>query len=168
MMCYSWKDKSDFYMLISAHRDGRLISNLIHHLGFKTVTGSSSRGGAQAIRQSIEVLKDKGSVGITPDGPRGPRYHLDTGTINIARLAKVDIVPATFSKTNQKIINSWDRLLFPLPFGKGVFIYGEPIKYEEIMDKQSDELVRSKLENRLIELGEAADLMCGHPPIPKG
>lgn len=167
MMCYSWRDNTDFYMLISAHRDGRIISNLIHHLGYKTITGSSSRGGAQALRGAIDVLHTKGSMGITPDGPRGPRYSIDIGTINIARLAKVDIVPATFSKTNQRRINSWDRLIFPLPFGKGVYIYGKPIKYEEIKDKKNYEWAAAELEKRLITIGEKADKMCGHPPIPK-
>ena len=165
MMCYSWKSKQDFYLMISAHRDGRLISKLIDNLGFKTITGSSSRGGSEAMRSAITTIKNKSSVGITPDGPRGPCYKAHDGIISIARLAQVDIIPATFSCTKRKIAKSWDKLIFPLPFGKGVIMYGKPIKYEEIKDKDKVEEARFELEKRLIDLCNESDKMCGHTPI---
>src|SRR5262245_3481081 len=60
--------KSDFWVLISRHADGRLIAEACRHLGFRVVNGSTSveRGGVEALRQMIR-LAGHGHIGITPD-----------------------------------------------------------------------------------------------------
>src|SRR5262245_58204779 len=59
-------------VLISEHADGEMIARACGHLRLKAVRGSTTRGGAKALRELVE-LKGKSPVVITPDGPRGPR-----------------------------------------------------------------------------------------------
>lgn len=127
MLCYAWQSKKPFYMLISNHKDGKLISKTMDCFGIKTVAGSTARGGTQALRQILTLLKEGNIVGITPDGPRGPVYTVSDGTIAIARIAKVDILPVTFITSRGKTFRTWDKFFFAYPFSKGIMMWGEPI-----------------------------------------
>ena len=129
MLCYAWQSKTPFYMLISAHKDGKLISKTMDCFGIKTVAGSTARGGTEALREILKILKQGHVVGITPDGPRGPAFTISDGTLAIAKLAKVDILPVTFATSRHKVLNTWDKFCFAYPFSKGVMMWGDPIKY---------------------------------------
>ena len=109
---------------------------------------------------SVKALKNGASVGITPDGPRGPRYQASLGIIVMARLAGVDILPVSYSSTKGTFIKSWDRFFLPFPFGRGVFVCGSGIKVAD--STKSDEELRQQLENSLKKLTQMADLYCGH------
>lgn len=159
MMFKSWKGDHKLHMLISNHRDGEIIANVNQKFGYGWIKGSTNRGGSQALREIFKVFRKRESVGITPDGPRGPRYKASLGVITIARLAKVDILPLTYSTTNGKIIKSWDRFFIPFPFGRGVFICGNPIKVSA--STQSDEEFRQQIEIKLNQLTKTADVICG-------
>src|SRR5260370_17073908 len=41
-------------VLISQHRDGELITQVMRHLGFRAVRGSSTRGGVRALKQILK------------------------------------------------------------------------------------------------------------------
>ena len=165
MMSFCWHHTSTVYMLISAHRDGQIITKSIGHHGIKTIVGSTSKGGSQALRSIMKVLESGHSIVITPDGPRGPRFKVNPGLIAIARMAKVDIVPGTFSTQRRVVWKSWDRLIFPLPFGRGVFVFGKPIVYAALKDKDATEDLTLELEQRLNDISKQADALCGHKPI---
>ena len=68
-----------FKMVISHHQDGELIAQTIGMLGFGSIGGSSSRGGVGAVRAMLRALKAGECVGVTPDGPRGPRMQAAQG-----------------------------------------------------------------------------------------
>jgi lysophospholipid acyltransferase (LPLAT)-like uncharacterized protein len=89
-------------MLISRHGDGEFIARTMERFGLDSVRGSSTRGGAAALREVARKLRAGGVVGITPDGPRGPRHRLQPGVVYAARLAHAPIVPVAFgvSKKN--------------------------------------------------------------------
>ncbi len=130
MLPYAWKFKgSPFYMLISSHKDGRLISATVSKFGISTIAGSTRRKGAEALLEIIKKSRQGATIGITPDGPRGPEKHVSEGTIAAAHLAKADLLPVTYITSHHKILNTWDKFLLPLPFGKGVFMWGKPIPY---------------------------------------
>ena len=59
-------------VLISQHTDGELIAQICQRLGIGVIRGSTARGGSQALLEMIRSAGD-GHLGITPDGPRGPR-----------------------------------------------------------------------------------------------
>lgn len=159
MMFKAWYSPHKLHMLISSHPDGEIIARTTQNFGFGWVVGSSNRGGRRALFNIIKVLKGGESIGVTPDGPRGPRYHASLGIIQMARLAGCGILPVSYSSTRGIFMKSWDRFFLPLPFGKGVFIYGPMIEVRESGKK--DEELRQALEDCLRDLTRKADLYCG-------
>lgn len=160
MMPLSWKKKEKINMLISEHPDGQLISKTVKHFGINTIHGSSSKGGIKAIRNIIKSLKLGQSVGITPDGPRGPRMKINSAIIKIASLTGRKILPLSCSVKNKFFLKSWDRFLVALPFGKACFFWGKPIMVKKNLSKKEDVKLSNKLEKTLIKLTKDADSYC--------
>ena len=160
MMPLSWNNKKKVNVLISAHPDGQLLSNTVKHFKIDTIIGSSSKGGSMALRNIIRSLKSGISIGITPDGPRGPKMKINSGIIKIASLTGCKIVPLSYSVKNKFFLNSWDRFLVALPFGKGCFIWGEPIKVKRNISNNEDSKLSNKLEKILLKLTKEADKYC--------
>jgi lysophospholipid acyltransferase (LPLAT)-like uncharacterized protein len=165
MLPFIWRKDVPMNMLISRHRDGELIAKTIAHLGIKSVRGSSSRDGAAALRTMVRALKTGESVGITPDGPRGPRMQASDGVVSVARLAGVPIFPATVATSRRRVLGSWDRFLVALPFSKGVFIWGEPISVARNASDADQSAIRALIEEQLIAIGNQADDLCGQTRI---
>lgn len=114
-------------ILISASRDGELIARTVGYLGHKAVRGSSSRGGSAAFKQLLRLTQQAGDLGITPDGPRGPRHQIKDGVVQLARLSGRPVVPVALVCSRGHRFASWDRFLLPLPGGRLVYSYGEPL-----------------------------------------
>ena len=152
MMTCAWQRSGPFNMLISNHRDGKLISRITKNFGISVTSGSTDRQGFAAARQLIAKLKQGEVIGITPDGPRGPREQISDGILQLARLAKADIIPVAYSCTNMRILNTWDRFRLALPFGKGVFVAGTPVSYA-----QDIEQMRTNLQQAMDETVKKAD-----------
>ncbi|NQU56656.1 MAG: lysophospholipid acyltransferase family protein [Rhodospirillales bacterium] len=165
MMPYCWDMAKPVHMMISMHRDGRILSDTVAHLGIKTIVGSTSKGGAAALRTMVKTVKAGDYVGLTPDGPRGPRMRAQEGIVTIARLAKVPIIPISYASTRSKIFGSWDNFVAALPFGRGVFVWGEPIEVPHTTDKNVLEEARQKIEDSLNAVSAQADRLCGLAPI---
>lgn len=115
------------HALISQHRDGRMIGAVVRRFGIEPVYGSSTRGGSASLRQLIRLLRDGAMIGITPDGPQGPRREAADGIANLAALANVPILPCAAQTTHRITLSSWDRMGVPLPFGRGVLVCGPPV-----------------------------------------
>ena len=142
------------HVLISEHRDGKLISQVIHHFGQDTVVGSSSKGGSEAVRNIVRLLKKGDNISITPDGPRGPNQVAEAGIVTIARLSGKPVLPVIFSASRNKRLKSWDRFMVAKPFGRIVFCIGAPIMIE-----QADEAARIAVETSMNNLVEQADAL---------
>lgn len=115
--------------LISASKDGELISRVVRYFGHQAVRGSSSRGGGAAFRELVRLAKQDRDLLITPDGPTGPRHELKDGVVQLARLSGRSVVPMAFACSRGYRFRSWDRFLLPYPFGRGVFSFGAPVCY---------------------------------------
>ena len=116
-------------LLISRSKDGDLIAKIISLCGVAAVRGSSSRGAAAAARELLETLRSGYDIGITPDGPKGPAREVKEGVLRVAQLSRLPIVPITNALSNKiEIAKAWDRFQVPLPFGRAVVLYGEPIR----------------------------------------
>lgn len=118
-------------ILISRSKDGELIARTLQRFGHDAVRGSSSRGGRGAFRTLVNLAKEPYDLAITPDGPKGPRHQVKDGLLQLARLTGRPIVPATFACSNGHRFNSWDKFLLPYPWGRGVYLYGEPLYYQQ-------------------------------------
>lgn len=102
------------YVLISQHRDGELIHRVIARFGFRSVRGSTTRGGVAALRRLIELGRAGVDLVVTPDGPKGPRQVVQPGVIQLAKATGLPIVPLAFGCSKKKSftvgIASWSRI----------------------------------------------------------
>jgi lysophospholipid acyltransferase (LPLAT)-like uncharacterized protein len=144
-------------ILTSRHRDGELISRTAHRFGLETVRGSSTRGGIAGIKGLARALRAGYDVAIAPDGPRGPRYKVQSGAIQLARMSGRPIFPCTFSASHRKVLATWDQFMIPLPFSRGVFIWGDPIWVNPAGGKKEMEAKAALLEKILLEITKLAD-----------
>ncbi len=90
-------------VLISRHADGELIARTIRAFGFEAVRGSTSRGGARALREMIAMANRGADLAVTPDGPRGPRGIVKRGVIEMARQTGLPIFPVVFGASKKKL-----------------------------------------------------------------
>lgn len=152
-------------VLISQHRDGELIARIAERLGYATVRGSATRGGVQAFRELLQVLSRGGHVAITPDGPKGPAERVKPGVIELARLSGRPILPAAFGAAPARRLKSWDRFLIPLPFARGVFVWGAPLTVPPELSREAAAELQTVLERRLQAVTAEADRRAaGQPP----
>jgi lysophospholipid acyltransferase (LPLAT)-like uncharacterized protein len=114
-------------VLISRHRDGRLIASAVRPFGIDVVHASSSRGGATGLRGLARIRAGGGVAVITPDGPRGPTRMAAPGVAQLAALAGVAVLPCAVASSRMRLARSWDRMRFPLPFARGVAVVGPPV-----------------------------------------
>ena len=150
--------------LVSPHRDGQVVGKALERFGFHAILGSTTRKGFSAFKQMVKAHQNGFDLALVPDGPRGPRYRVQIGVIELAKLTGRPIVPVSFSASRRKIFRTWDHFLLPYPFSKGVFIWGEPVVVDSNGDRSHLEEKRVLLEKRLNELTERADHYFNPPP----
>jgi len=112
--------------LISRHADGEIIARIVEGLGYRTVRGSSSRGGVRALLETAQRVNEGVTVGFTPDGPRGPRHVFAPGALIVAQRTGRPIVALGASASRAWRLRSWDRHLVPKPFATVTIRYSEP------------------------------------------
>lgn len=165
MMPFNWFPGHPFHMLISAHGDGVMIARTVAYFGIDTIAGSTSRGGLDAVKAMVRKLRAGETIGVTPDGPHGPRMQATDGAIRVARLARVPILPSTVAVKKRKVMNTWDRFLVALPFSRGVMIWGDPIEVPADADDTVIAALRRQLETAMNAQAAAADRYVGATPI---
>jgi lysophospholipid acyltransferase (LPLAT)-like uncharacterized protein len=165
MTPFGWQHSNRSHVLVSAHRDGQLIARTLAHFKARTIVGSTRRGGADALRKLHRLMLQGGAVGITPDGPRGPRMRVSPGIVQLARLSGAPIFPLAYSARPRHVFQTWDRFVLPLPFGRGVFLWGEPLTVPREAGEAALESARRQLEERLNALTDRADAALGQPSI---
>jgi len=151
---YSSREKRPLYMLISQHGDGRLIAWAIKLLGIQSVAGSSTRRGVAATLELMRRLEEGASIGITPDGPKGPRHVCKKGVVTLAQQAGITVQPVSYSVEERWVIPSWDRMIVPRPFSRGVVVFGEPLRVGADEDRNE---ARVRVQESLNRITEEAD-----------
>jgi lysophospholipid acyltransferase (LPLAT)-like uncharacterized protein len=146
-------------VLVSEHSDGELMGQTIRKLGFGHIRGSSTRGGARAIFKLVKKIEQGFDLGITVDGPRGPKFVVKAGPVEIAKLSGAPIVPLTTSSAWPWVFNSWDAFEVPKPLSKVTVRYGEPVVVPPDADPQTIEECRRLVEERLRSITEINDRM---------
>ncbi len=126
LMVYSYVGPRLVFM-ISRHRDGEMIARTVERFGYVPARGSSSRGGAAALRGMLRHLDEGSDIGFTPDGPRGPARKVQPGCVIAARLGRVPIVPVAVGYDRAWRLDSWDRFMIPRPGSRGLMAYGQPL-----------------------------------------
>jgi lysophospholipid acyltransferase (LPLAT)-like uncharacterized protein len=110
------------HVLVSRHRDGQFIGAVVSRFALDVVLGSSSRGGAKSLRTLLNLLTGGDHIAITPDGPRGPRRVAASGVAHIAALSGVPVLPCAAQTTRRWVLPTWDQMVVPIPFGRGVVV----------------------------------------------
>lgn len=147
-------------VMVSRSRDGNYIANVLHALGHLTVRGSTehgakSRGGAFALIEMIRKIQQGYCSSFTPDGPVGPLYKVQLGTIVAAQKTGVPIIPfGCAAKTKKIITKNWDRFFVFYPFNKIAAVFGEPVYINKDDDTQQKGI---ELENLLNQVTEQAE-----------
>lgn len=139
-------------VMSSQHRDGELSARNMERFGAVVVRGSSTRGGAAALRAMVRRARAGSNLAFTPDGPRGPARIAQSGAVAAAQMSGLPIIPVAVLSENKKILRSWDRMEIPKPFSRITFVYGEPIEVPRRLDEKELEQYRKTLEDRLNQL----------------
>ncbi len=143
----------DTVVVVSRHKDGEIITGIMRWFRHRAVRGSSGKGGGEALREMEEEVRRGSVVGITPDGPRGPRYVVQPGTAVLCERSRRPVIPfLTFSARRWKF-DSWDAFELPQPFSEITLVFGRPIEASGDV-----ETTRARVEEemkRMVEEGEA-------------
>jgi hypothetical protein len=132
-------------VLISDHFDGLLISKTIKYLGFSTIAGSTNRNAARVLIQAIKAIKEGYDIGITPDGPKGPRHSVSDGVVVMAQKTKSKIVLVEIKPTKYWQLNSWDKFVIPKPFGKIDYYVTQPLDVSGMDLQEAREFIQKGL-----------------------
>lgn len=149
------------YVLVSRHKDGRFIGDVVRRFSLEMVHGSThrkgrDRGGAAGARTLLGVLEAGGNVIITPDGPRGPRRVAALGVAHIAARSGVPVLPLAAQTSRRWMLPTWDHMVLPLPFGRGVLVCGPPIE----VPRDGAEAALPRIAAALTAASDQADSLC--------
>lgn len=139
---------STFQVLTSRHRDGGYIANFLGLYGHTVIKGSSSSGGFYALRKIIKQLRIGQKIVIAPDGPKGPKYRVNSVVEKLAIKLNIPVIYASYAASKVKILQTWDNFNVPLPFGKIVVRFSETtdlgkmqgVNLEQLMLEQMQEV----------------------------
>ncbi len=131
--------------LVSASKDGAFLAGILEWFRVQPVRGSSSRRGAQALREMTTWAERGRDLTITPDGPRGPRYQIQDGITSLAQLTGLPIAPVALNLNWKISLKSWDRFQIPLPFARCEVCVGKSIR----VPPDASDAERGKLRRQL-------------------
>lgn len=139
-------------VLISQSKDGDFIAGVVHGMKGKTVRGSTSRGGFSAIKGLLRAIKDNYAIVTTPDGPRGPKYEFQVGTIHISSVARVPVVPISCSFASAWVFRSWDNFMIPKPFSRVDVRIAQPLQIPPDLAEKEVAMYQEKLGQVMVGL----------------
>jgi lysophospholipid acyltransferase (LPLAT)-like uncharacterized protein len=150
----------DIVTLISSSRDGEYFVRALKLFRPYIVRGSSTRGGSAAFKALVRRIQRRTDCIITPDGPQGPKYTIQPGTIALARLTRVPIIAVSYWSSRYRVLRTWDDFILTLPFGKTTYAFGEPVYCpKDAGESQMDRLAES-LRQSLLAISRLAGESC--------
>lgn len=143
--------------LVSPSGDGDIGSDIIESWGARSIRGSSSETGAQALRDLYYAITREGlSITTTPDGPRGPIFEFKPGIIMLSRLTGAPILPMAYAVDKAWLLRSWDRFFIPKLLSTIVIVIGEPVFIPSKLTEQETGKYQIKMAEILNKLTESA------------
>ena len=149
--------------------DGEYMGRIIRKFGFVAVKGSSSRNAVRALLGLRRALGEGWSVAFTLDGPRGPRHKVKPGPVALGRSSGVPLTTFHAAVDKAWVLNSWDRMMIPLPFSRVLVRFGKLIRVpagasDEEVERYTAELQASL--DRVCEFAEANVCQVGTGAFP--
>lgn len=136
--------------LTSASKDGEIVAQFLTRFNVRPVRGSSSRRGAAALLEMRGLMQEGWDLGLTPDGPRGPKYRLNPGIILLAQKTGAQVVPLTVDYSRYFRLKSWDEFIIPMPFARADVTIGELHTVRATTTEEEFEAERARLEKVLL------------------
>ena len=136
--------------LVSQSKDGDILNSVLNKWNYTIIRGSSTRGGKEAIQDIISLVKEKKSVSITPDGPKGPPFIIKNGALIVSNECHIPIIPIKIIYHRKKILHkSWDKFEIPFPFSMCEAHFGNNYLYEKYLDENELESFKKKLSEEM-------------------
>jgi lysophospholipid acyltransferase (LPLAT)-like uncharacterized protein len=162
MMPFIKREGDRAKVLISRHRDGEINAIAARRLGIETIRGSGShahehyrKGGTGAFMAMLEALADGYTVALTADVPKISRVA-GLGVVKLAAASGRAIYPVAVATRHRIELNNWDRTMISLPFGRGAYVAGEPVRVPADADEAALETARRLVEDRLNDVTRRA------------
>jgi lysophospholipid acyltransferase (LPLAT)-like uncharacterized protein len=146
---YPKRNRVGVTVLTSPSKDGEILAQFVAAFGMESVRGSSSRRGSRALLELVRLVRAGRDIAITPDGPRGPRYALGPGVIQLAQTTGAQILPVHASFSRSWRMKTWDGFIIPLPFSEISVTIGNPMIVPTDLDEPGFEAARKNLEDLL-------------------
>ena len=143
-------------VIVSQHRDGEIISRMVEGIGYRTIRGSSTRGGLEALHEFTRAASEGHSLAITTDGPQGPPRKCKPGAVLAAARTAFPILPAAAAAVHAWTFDSWDRFFIPKPGSIVYLTYGDPIHVPPDLTSEST----AEWQARVTEAQNEATAVC--------
>ena len=148
----------NFSALISMSKDGDLLSKILRRWNYNVIRGSSSIGGDVALSIMIDFAKNKNSIAITPDGPRGPAFKLKAGAVVTAKKSGLPLVLLGIGYKSKRKLKSWDSFQVPFFFTKVKVIFSDPIYVDSNLNYDETSKMIENCELKLRKLQAEAEI----------
>jgi lysophospholipid acyltransferase (LPLAT)-like uncharacterized protein len=130
--------------IISQHKDGEIVAKVLSYLSIRSIRGSTRRGARRALLEAFRAIRSGEEVQISPDGPKGPRYHIHDGIIALAAKEHLPIMIIGYRADRYWQLNSWDRFVIPKPFAKIEF-YIQSLSIDGLPHDEAKKILRAKM-----------------------
>jgi len=142
---YQLRENPKAKVLISDHFDGLLIAKTMENFNLDTIHGSSNRSAVRVLMQGIKSLKDGYDIGITPDGPKGPRHEVSDGVIAMAHKSKAKVVVFSCLPSSYWQFSSWDKFTIAKPFSTLDFYASEAFDLSDVSMEDARVFIKKEL-----------------------
>lgn len=156
MATYFFRNRG-IVVMTSRNRDGEYIARVIQRFGYGAARGSSSRGSHQATVECLRAMKSGRDLGLTIDGPRGPRYVAKPGAAYLAKKSGNPVVPFNIAVEKKWVMRSWDHFQIPMPFSRAIVLVGNPIYVDADTTREQMQIIEAHIQRSLDELRDRSD-----------
>ncbi len=141
-------------VMVSRSKDGELVTRAMHRMGYRTVRGSSSAGGREALAELTDLVREGWGAAIIADGPRGPARKAKIGCVLAGRGTGAPLIPWGCHAEPNITARNWDRTMIPKPFARITMGFGNPIYVPSGADRAQCEAIRDEVDVRMAEIEE--------------
>ncbi len=165
LVCSHMPQGREMSSIVSSHTDGKMIGRVLTHFQVNPVYGSTSKGGAKALKQLVQAYRLGENLSITPDGPRGPDRVASEGVAQLAMLTQAPVICLAYSAARHRRLHSWDRFMVALPWSRLYMVAADPLTVDMMRKEQSKhrmrEQFRQSVEDALNNVTNEADRLAG-------
>ena len=130
--------------IISQHKDGEIVAKVLSYLSIKAMRGSTRKGAKRVLLEAMRAIDNGEEIQISPDGPKGPRYHIHDGVIALALRGQLPIMTIGYRASSYWQLKSWDKFVIPKPFAK-IDFYIDTVSIDGLDIKSAKSLLRNKM-----------------------